>query len=401
MIIEPKVRGFICTTAHPVGCFEAVKSQVDYVKSKPSITNGPKNVLVIGASTGYGLASRIVAAFGSGAKTIGVFFEKPAVGKRTASAGWYNSAAFEQLSHAEGLYAKSFNGDAFSDEMKQAVIDAIREDMGQVDLVVYSLAAPRKKDPKTGEVFQSTLKPVAEDYHNKTVDPMSGEVSTVSLSPATADDIAQTVAVMGGDDWALWIDALQEAGVLADDATTCAYSYVGPSVTHPIYKDGTIGHAKDHLLKTAHDLNTQLSKSGGRAFVSVNKALVTQASSAIPVVPLYMSILFKIMKENGTHEGCIEQIYRLFHDVAYTKDALPVDDNGRVRIDDLEMAPAVQEAIISLWQEVNSDNIEALTDIAGYREDFYRLFGFALPGVDYQADVDASVTIPSIQTAES
>lgn len=401
MIIEPKVRGFICTTAHPTGCFESVKSQVDYVKSQEKCTNGPKNVLVIGASTGYGLASRIVSTFACDAKTIGVFFEKPAAGKRTASAGWYNSAAFEQLAHAEGYYAKSLNGDAFSNEMKQAVIDLIRKDLGQIDLIVYSLAAPRRKDPESGEVYQSTLKPIAESYQNKTVDPMSGAISDVALSPAEGDDVDQTIAVMGGDDWALWIDALNEAGVLADGATTCAYSYVGPSVTHPIYKDGTIGRAKDHLLATAKTLNSKLSAKGGRAFVSVNKALVTQASSAIPVVPLYMSILFKLMKEQGTHEGCIEQIYRLFHGMIYTNQPVVTDEEGRVRIDDLEMAPEVQEKVASIWQQVNTENVDMLTDIAGYREDFYRLFGFSWPGVDYHADVDAVVAIPSLEEVES
>lgn len=396
MIVEPKVRGFICTTAHPVGCFEAVKSQINYVKSQPKVENGPKNVLVIGASTGYGLASRIVSTYGSGAKTIGVFFEKPATGKRTASAGWYNSAAFEKIAHADGHYAKSINGDAFSDEIKQQVIDLIKQDLGQVDLVVYSLASPRRKDPVSGEVYNSTLKPVDETYENKTVDPMTGVVSEIALTPAEGDDIKNTVAVMGGDDWALWMSALDDAGVLTDDVTTCAYSYVGPELTHAIYKNGTIGKAKDHLLATAHQLNSELEPDGGRAFISVNKALVTQASSAIPVVPLYISILFKLMKAKGTHEGCIEQMYRLFHDRMYGDNDLQADDEGRVRVDDWEMAADIQKEIAPIWEQVNTDNIEALTDIVGYRDDFYQLFGFKMPDVDYQADVDIDVKVPSI-----
>lgn len=396
MIVEPKVRGFICTTAHPVGCHESVKSQIAYVKSQPKIKNGPKNVLIIGASTGYGLASRIVTTFGAGAKTIGVFFEKPASEKRTASAGWYNTAAFEEIAHAEGHYAKSINGDAFSNEIKQQTIALIQKDLGQVDLVVYSLAAPRRKDPISGEVYSSTLKPVDAIYQNKTVDPLTGTVSEVTLSPAESDDIAQTVAVMGGDDWAMWIDMLDKAGVLAKDATTCAYSYVGPELTHPIYKKGTIGKAKDHLLTTAHELNARLAQTGGRAFVSVNKALVTQASSAIPVVPLYMSILFRLMKARGTHEGCIEQMFRLFHNRVYGSDELSVDHQGRVRIDDLEMDPDIQKGIEDIWQKVTTNNINELTDIEGYRHDFYQLFGFKVPGVNYGADVVIDVAIPSI-----
>lgn len=396
MIVEPKVRGFICTTAHPVGCYESVKSQIDYVKSQPQIKSGPKNVLVIGASTGYGLASRIAATYGAGAKTIGVFFEKPATGKRTASAGWYNSAAFETIAHADGHYAKSINGDAFSDEIKQQVVDLIQADLGQIDLVVYSLASPRRKDPVSGEVFSSTLKPVGEEYKNKTVDPMTGVVSEIVLPPAEGDDVVNTVAVMGGEDWALWMAALDDAGVLADDVTTCAYSYVGPELTHPIYKNGTIGKAKDHLLATANQLDKELAPDGGRAFISVNKALVTQASSAIPVVPLYISILFKLMKAKGTHEGCIEQMYRLFHDRMYGGTELLVDDQGRVRVDDLEMDIETQQEIAPIWEKITTENIEALTDIAGYRQDFYQLFGFGLSHVDYQADVDIDVKIPSI-----
>lgn len=396
MIIEPKVRGFICTTAHPIGCYENVKQQIEYVKSQPRLKKSPRNVLVIGASTGYGLASRIAVTYAGHAKTIGVFFEKPASDKRTATAGWYNSAAFETIAHRDGHYAKSINGDAFSDEIKMQTIDLIRRDLGKIDLIVYSLASPRRTHPDTHETFSSTLKPVETVYRNKTVDPLSGVISEVSIEPANDEDVAHTVAVMGGEDWARWIAFLKKENVLADDAVTCAYSYVGPELTHAIYKNGTIGKAKDHLLQTAHELDQQLRASGGRAFVSVNKGLVTQASSAIPVVPLYISILFKLMKAKGTHEGCIEQMYRLFHDFVYTGAEIPVDNEQRVRIDDLEMQPDIQQKIAETWKIVSTENIQTLTDIAGYRHDFYRLFGFEVEGVDYTADVNPDVKIESL-----
>ncbi|OGT43377.1 MAG: trans-2-enoyl-CoA reductase [Gammaproteobacteria bacterium RIFCSPHIGHO2_12_FULL_40_19] len=396
MIVEPKVRGFICTTAHPIGCFHNVAAQINYIKSQPRLLRAPKNVLVIGASTGYGLASRIAATYAGGAKTIGVFFEKPATDKRTATAGWYNSAAFEKMAHADGYYAKSINGDAFSDDVKKQVIELIKSDFGKVDLIVYSLASPRRTHPVSGETFHSTLKPLGEIYRNKTVDPLTGVVSEVAIEPANAEDVAHTVAVMGGDDWQLWMDLLKKENVLADDAITFAYSYVGPELTHAIYKNGTIGNAKDHLLSTAQVLNETLRQSGGRAFVSVNKALVTQASSAIPVVPLYMSILFKIMKAKKTHEGCIEQLYRLLHDFVYTGKEIPVDDEQRVRIDDLEMQPDVQHAVEEIWHKITTGNINDLSDIAGYRHDFYRLFGFEVDGVDYQKDVNIDVKIDSM-----
>ena len=395
MIVVPKVRGFICTTAHPVGCYHNVREQIDYVKSHSALQHAPKNVLVIGCSTGYGLASRIAAAYGGHAKTIGVCFEKPASEKRTASAGWYNTAAFEKIAHEDNLYAKTINGDAFSDDIKKIVIDLIKKELGKIDCVIYSLASPRRTHPKTGETYHSTLKPVGQLYHNKTVDPLTGVVSEVSLEPANTDEIAHTVSVMGGDDWAMWIDALSKANVLADNVLTIAYSYVGPALTHPIYKNGTIGKAKDDLLATAHTLNQQLKKTGGRAFVSINKAVVTQASSAIPVVPLYISILFKLMKAKGTHEGCIEQIDRLFRDFVCA-DTLLTDAKGRVRIDDLEMEADIQAGIEKTWKIVSSENIHDITDIAGYLHEFYRLFGFEVDGVDYQADVDVDVKIPSI-----
>ncbi|MCH9769406.1 MAG: trans-2-enoyl-CoA reductase family protein [Gammaproteobacteria bacterium] len=397
MIIEPKVRGFICTAAHPQGCYEAVKQQIDYV-TKTGQFNGPKNVLVIGASTGYGLATRISAAFGAKAKTIGVFYERPAAGKRTASAGWYNTAAFEALAHKAGLYAKSINGDAFSDAIKAQTLDLIREDLEQIDLVVYSLAAPRRTDPKTGQTYQSVLKPVDEAFTNKTVDPMTGQVKEVSLTPASDEDIANTVAVMGGEDWELWMDLLSEQDLLSEGAVSLAYTYIGPQITHAIYKDGTIGKAKEHLHDTAEKINHKLKqKINGRALISVNKALVTQASSAIPVVPLYISILFKLMKQQGTDEGCIEQIYRLLTEHIYTSNPPPLDEAGRIRIDDLEMDPEIQRKIIEVWPKVTSENIDSLTDIASYRENFYRLFGFKFDDIDYSADVDPNVNIESIK----
>ncbi|EKD77991.1 MAG: hypothetical protein ACD_42C00093G0002 [uncultured bacterium] len=392
MIVEPKVRGFICTTAHPTGCYNNVLAQINYVKSKPALTNNaPKNVLVIGASTGYGLASRIAVTYGANAKTIGVFFERPATDKRTATAGWYNSTAFEKIAHRDGRYAKSINGDAFSDEIKKQVVDLIKSDLGKIDLVVYSLASPRRIHPKTGEIFNSVLKPIGEVYKNKTVDPLTGVVSDVIIEPASPEEIAHTVAVMGGEDWKMWIDELRKENVLSDDAITFAYSYVGPELTHAIYKNGTIGKAKDDLLATAHQLNQPLSKNNGRAFVSVNKALVTQASSAIPVVPLYMSILFKIMKEKKTHEGCVEQIYRLLHDVVYTGDEIKVDEEQRVRIDDLEMQDDVQKKVADIWRMISTDNVYALSDLKSYRHDFYKLFGFEVDGVDYSQDVNINV----------
>jgi enoyl-[acyl-carrier protein] reductase/trans-2-enoyl-CoA reductase (NAD+) len=392
MVIQPKVRGFICTTAHPVGCARHVEQQIEYVKSQGKV-NGPKKVLVIGASTGYGLASRIVAAFGCEAATIGVFFEKPASDTRTATAGWYNTAAFEKAAREAGLYAKSINGDAFSDEIKQQTIDLIKQDLGQVDMVVYSLASPRRTHPKTGELFSSVIKPIGKTFTSKTVNVHTGEVTEVSIEPATEDEIRQTVAVMGGEDWEMWIHALNEAGVLAPGAVTVAYSYIGPELTWAVYRDGTIGRAKDHLEATSHKLDEYLKAIGGSAYVSVNKAVVTQSSSAIPVVPLYISLLFKVMKEKGLHEDCIHQMYRLFKDRVYAGGDVPVDDKRRIRIDDWEMRADVQDAVASLWKQINSDNLEQLSDIAGYRKDFYKLFGFGLDGVNYEEDVDPNVQL--------
>lgn len=392
MIIKPKVRGFICTTAHPIGCAKHVEEQIEYVKSQPKI-NGPKKVLVIGASQGFGLASRIAATFGADADTIGLFFERPASEGRPATAGWYNTAAFEQAAREAGRFTKSINGDAFSNEIKAQTIEMIREHFGQVDLVVYSLASPRRIHPNTGETFNSVLKPIGEPFTNKTVNFHSGVITDVTIEPANEEEIRQTVAVMGGEDWEMWIDALRDAKVLADGATTVAYSYIGPEVTHAVYREGTIGKAKEHLEATAHRLNDSLKSSGGRAFVSVNKALVTQASSAIPVVPLYISLLYKIMKDKQIHEGCIEQMYRLFSERLYTDGTVPVDEAGRIRIDDLEMRADVQEEVAKLWANVNTDNLGEVSDIEGYRKEFFRLFGFDMEGVDYEADVNEQVEL--------
>lgn len=391
MIIKPKVRGFICVTAHPVGCEAHVRQQIDYVRGKGKIDGAPRRVLVIGASTGYGLASRITAAFGGGAGTLGIFFEKPAEETRPASAGWYNSVAFEKAAGEAGLYARSINGDAFSDEIKREAIEAIEVNLGQVDAVIYSLASPRRTHPRTGEVFKSTLKPVGESFTAKTVDTDKGVVSDISIEPASEQEIADTVAVMGGEDWEMWIDALAEAGVLASGATTVAYSYIGPDLTWAIYRNGTIGRAKADLEATAKRLDAKMD---GRAFVSINKALVTQASSAIPVVPLYISLLYKVMKERGLHEGCIEQIYRLFAERLFGGAGPQLDDEGRVRLDDLEMRPDVQKAVADVWSNVTTESLADVSDIVGYRAEFLRLFGFGIEGVDYEAEVDPRAPLP-------
>lgn len=400
MIIQPKIRGFICTTAHPTGCYRAVEEQVQYVKSQQRI-NGPKNVLVIGASTGYGLASRIAATFGAGAKTIGVFYEREADDKRTATAGWYNSAAFEILAHQAGHYAKSINGDAFSNEVKAQAAAMIKADLGQVDLIIYSLASPRRTHPVTGQTYSSVLKPIGKAFTGKSIDAFRGEVKDVTIEPATAEEVDNTVAVMGGEDWEMWIDYLAKENLLAPGVKTVAYSYLGPQLTHDIYKEGTIGKAKEHLKMTADKLTQKLVSLQGQAVVSVDKAVVTQASAAIPVVPLYISILFKLMKENGTHEGCIEQIYRLYNEHLYTDHPKPRDEEGYIRVDDLEMDPALQASIMSIWPKVTTDNLTSLTDVQGYCDEFYRLFGFNLSGVDYNADVDPAVSVPSIGAAST
>ena len=396
MIIEPRMRGFICTTAHPDGAAENVRQQIDYVKSKGTI-DGPKRVLVIGASTGFGLASRITSAFGSNASTIGVFFEKPPAEGKTASAGWYNTAAFEKEATKAGLYAKSINGDAFSDAIKNQTLALIKEDLGQVDLVIYSLASPVRTHPKTGVMHRSTLKPIGETFTNNTVDFHNGKISEVSIEPCSGDDIENTVIVMGGEDWKMWMDALKKDNLLAEGAMTVAYSYIGSSLTEAVYRNGTIGKAKDDLEATAFTITDALSSIGGKAYVSVNKALVTQASSAIPVIPLYISLLYKTMKAKGIHEGCIEQIQRLFQDRLFSGNEVPVDEKGRIRIDDWEMRDDVQAEVAELWNKVTTETLPQLGDLEGYRKEFYNLFGFDVKGVDYEKDTEEMVEIPSIK----
>lgn len=396
MVIEPRMRGFICLTAHPTGCAQNVMNQINYTKKKGAL-KGPKNVLVIGASTGFGLASRIVSAFGAGASTIGVFFEKAPEGGKTASPGWYNSAAFQNEAKKAGLYAKSINGDAFSDEVKNKTIDLIKKDWGKVDLIIYSLASPVRTNPRTGVLHRSALKPIGQTFSNKTVDFHTGKVSTVTIEPANEEDIANTIAVMGGDDWTMWMEALLKADVLAEGATTVAYSYIGPGLTEAVYRKGTIGRAKDHLEATAFTITDALKSVNGKAYVSVNKALVTQASSAIPVIPLYISLLYKTMKEKGIHEGCIEQMDRLFRERLYTGAPMLLDDKGRIRVDDWEMRDDVQSKVSELWEQADTDTLPAIGDLAGYKSDFLNLFGFGFEGVDYPADVNENVQIEGLQ----
>jgi enoyl-[acyl-carrier protein] reductase/trans-2-enoyl-CoA reductase (NAD+) len=395
MIIEPRTRGFICLTSHPVGCAQNVKNQIDYVTSKGKIA-GAKKVLVIGSSTGFGLASRITSAFGSDAATIGVFFDKPASPNRPGSPGFYNTAAFEEEAHKAGLYAKSINGDAFSNEIKEQVVNLIKQDLGQIDLIIYSLASPVRTHPVSGKRFKSVLKQIGENFTNKTVDFHTGNVSEISINPAEGEDIENTVTVMGGEDWKMWMDALQEANVLAEGVKTVAYSYIGPEVTKPVYRNGTIGAAKDDLEAKAFTITNALKTINGNAYVSVNKALVTQASSAIPVIPLYISLLYKIMKEEGIHEGCIEQIQRLFSQRLYAGD-LSLDEKGRIRVDDWEMREDIQAKVVKLWESATTENLSEIGDLEGYSTDFYNLFGFKVPGVDYAKDVNEMVSIPSIQ----
>ena len=392
MIVKPKIRGFICTTAHPDGCKAIVKEQIDYVKKCGKI-NGPKKVLVIGASMGYGLASRISAAFGSGASTIGVIFDKQGTDTKPGSAGWYNTAAFEEYANADGLYAKTINGDAFSSAIKDETIALIKKDFGKVDMVVYSLAAPRRTT-SDGTVYSSVLKTVGSDFTNKSIDVKTGAVSNVTITPATEQEIHATVKVMGGEDWKEWIGALKAADAIEDGAVTVAYSYIGPEVTHPIYKDGSIGRAKAHLAETAKEITKSID--GVSAYVSVNKALVTQSSSAIPIVPLYISILYKVMKEMNIHEGCIEQMQRMFAEKIYGGE-VKVDAENLIRLDDWEMREDVQAKVAEAWDKINAENLNELADIDGYNKDFIKLFGFEADGVDYEAETDTAVGIASLE----
>jgi enoyl-[acyl-carrier protein] reductase/trans-2-enoyl-CoA reductase (NAD+) len=392
MIIKPRVRGFLCTTTHPVGCAANVRHQIDYVKSHGPLENGPQRVLVIGASTGYGLASRITAAFGAGAATLGIFFEKEGTDTKPGTAGWYNSAAFHSAAEAEGFYAKSINGDAFSEEVKQKTIATIRQDLGHVDLVVYSLAAPRRQHPVTGVIHNSTLKPIGKPTVQKGVNTDKQEVQDFHLEPATQEEIDNTVAVMGGEDWQMWIDALDDAGVLAEGAKTTAYTYIGEKMTWDIYWHGTIGAAKQDLDRRVTGIRERLAAKGGDARVSVLKAVVTQASAAIPAMPIYLAILFKVMKARGSHEGCIEQVDGLFRESLYNP-APQLDAEGRLRADQKELDPAVQAEVAELWQQIDTDNLHQLSDFAGYRREFLQLFGFEVDGVDYEAEVNPLVPI--------
>lgn len=392
MIIKPKVRGFICTNAHPQGCAANVQEQISYTKGKGAVVGAPKKVLVLGCSTGFGLASRITAAFGGGADTLGVCFEKPPTEDKCATAGYYNTSAFHDAAASAGLYAHSINGDAFSDACKDAVIAEIKKNMGKVDLVIYSLASPRRTDPKTGEVYSSVLKPINQVYTSKNLNTDTLKISELSIEPASEQEIAQTVKVMGGEDWEMWIDALQSAGVLAQGCKTVAYTYLGDKLTWPIYGKATIGKAKEDLDRAAKALNNKMQSLNGAANVAVLKAVVTQASSAIPIMPLYLAILFKVMKEGGTHEGCIEQIQRLFKECLYSA-APRLDAAGRFRVDDLELSPTVQTKVEAIWPEVTEENLFELTDFKGYKEEFLRLFGFGIKNVDYDAE-----TTPLVKT---
>jgi enoyl-[acyl-carrier protein] reductase/trans-2-enoyl-CoA reductase (NAD+) len=390
MIIRPKIRGFICTNAHPEGCAANVAEQIAYIKSQAPVENGPQKVLVIGASTGFGLASRITAAFGSGAATIGVFFEKPPTESKTASPGYYNAAAFDNAAREAGLYTKSINADAFSNECKQQVIEQIKQDLGQVDLVIYSLAAPRRSDPVTGETYSSVLKPIGQSVTQKSLNTDKEEVGQVTIEPATEEEIAGTVKVMGGEDWELWMDALTKADVLAEGCKTIALSYIGDKITWPIYGHAAIGRAKEDLDRAAEEINKELTEVKGEARVAVLKAIMSQASAAIPIMPLYMSILFRVMKKQGTHEGPIEQLYRLYTECLYS-DSPRVDEKGRYRVDEKELDPSVQNRVAEIWEQVTTENLNDLTDFAGYRAEFARLFGFGVASVDYDADVSPMV----------
>ncbi|ENF8748672.1 trans-2-enoyl-CoA reductase family protein [Vibrio fluvialis] len=398
MIIKPKIRGFICTTTHPVGCEANVKEQIAYTKAQGPIKNAPKRVLVVGSSSGYGLSSRIAAAFGGGAATIGVFFEKPGTDKKPGTAGFYNAAAFDKLAHEAGLYAKSLNGDAFSNEAKQKAIELIKQDLGQIDLVVYSLASPVRKMPETGELVRSALKPIGETYTSTAVDTNKDVIIEASVEPATEQEIEDTITVMGGQDWELWMQALEDAGVLAEGCKTVAYSYIGTELTWPIYWDGALGRAKMDLDRASAALNAKLAAKGGSANVAVLKSVVTQASSAIPVMPLYIAMVFKKMREEGIHEGCMEQIFRLFNDRLYKEDgsAPETDEKNRLRLDDWELRDDIQQHCRNLWPQITSENLKELTDYELYKEEFLKLFGFGIEGVDYDADVNPEVSFDVI-----
>lgn len=399
MIIKPKIRGFICTTTHPLGCEANVLEQINTTKAKGKIANGPKKVLVVGSSSGYGLSSRIAAAFGSDAATIGVFFEKPGTETKPGTAGWYNSAAFDKFAKAEGLYSKSINCDAFSHEAKAKVIELIKTDLGQIDMIVYSLASPVRKLPDSGEVIRSALKPIGESYRSTAVDTNKDTIIEASVEPATEQEINDTVTVMGGQDWELWVDALDKAGVLADGCKTVAYSYIGTELTWPIYWHGALGKAKMDLDRAAGELNQRLAAKGGSANVAVLKSVITQASSAIPVMPLYIAMVFKKMREEGLHEGCMEQIYRMFSERLYKADGSKpeVDDANRLRLDDWELREDIQQHCRDLWPQITTENLSELTDYREYKAEFLKLFGFGIEGIDYETDVNPAVEFDVIE----
>lgn len=387
MLIEPKIRNNICLNAHPAGCLAEVRSQIEHARRKESLA-GPKKVLIIGSSNGYGLAARIVSAVCSGADSIGIAYERPGTERRSASSGWYNNAAFKQEIEKGGLRAWNINGDAFSEEVKLQTASLIREELGRIDLLIYSIAAPRRKDPASGELHSSVIKPIGQPFESKTLDFQSGEIAAVRAEPADDEEIRQTIKVMGGEDWLLWIKHLLGAGLLAEAFKTAAFSYIGPELTYPIYRDGTIGRAKQDLEAKRGDINSLLGTEGGRAYISVNKALVTRASAVIPAVPLYISLLYRVMKEKGLHENCIGQMERLFFSRLYDKGEAPTDKDERIRLDDWEMRPDVQEEVQRLWRQADSGNIEEISDIEGFRKEFLRHHGFLVPGVDYEKDID-------------
>ena len=381
MIIKPRIRGFICTTAHPDGCAAGVNQQINTVRERGAIAGGTKKALVIGCSGGYGLSSRITAAFGCGADTLGVSFEKQPSETKTGTAGWYNNIAFERAAQANGLYAKTLGGDAFSDEMKQRVVNTIKDDLGQIDLLIYSLASPVRMHPKTGELSRSVIKPLGDPVHIKTLNVDKAIVHEVDLEPATIEETAATITVMGGEDWELWVNALQDAGVLAPEYKTYAYTYIGSELTWPIYWEGTLGRAKEDLDRAAAAI-------GDAARVAVLKAVVTQASSAIPVVPLYVALLFRVMKDKKLHEPIINHIQRMFATQLYNQPEMRLDDKGRIRMDDVELSEAIQGEVKRRWPLVTTENLDELGDMEGFREDFLKIFGFGFDGVDYEADQD-------------
>ena len=395
MVIKPKIRGFICTNAHPAGCAAHVNEQIAYVKSQPQADAKPKNVLVIGASTGYGLSSRITAAFGNNAKTLGIFFEKPPTEKKTASAGWYNTAAFQAAADSAGIWSKNINGDAFSHEIKAKAIETIKAELGEIDLIVYSLASPRRTDPDTGEVYSSTLKPIGQSVTTKNLNTSKRIIDSVSVDAASEEEIQGTIDVMGGADWELWIKALGEAGVLANGFKTVAYTYIGKELTWPIYGHATIGRAKEDLDRASAAIKTTTANIKGEAYVTSLNAVVTQASSAIPIMPLYISAMFKVMKADGTYEGCIEQIQALFRENIYGKNPT-IDEAGRLRQNNKELEDSVQQRVTDIWNTVDSDTIDELTDYIGYHQEFLKLFGFDVSGVDYDADISPELAINNL-----